>query len=199
MTVQTMRTFILLCLIARTVSAFAQCGVERADVKDLRDPHGLDMLTSRVKVATVKQLTSLPGHTKKELLKDSDKRIGPQETTVYEVGAVVIGFKRETDRDFHIVIADPQNLRDTMVVEIPAGACIVSTERQTYGELQQQFDSDFGHVTAAFKKLPKPVPVTVRGVGFFDFVHGQTGAAKNGFELHPVLSMEKAQMNRRKK
>ena len=41
--------------------------------------------------------------------------------------------------------------------------------------------------------LPEPVsPVTiiVTGVGFFDFLHGQTGAAPNGIELHPVLKIE---------
>lgn len=26
------------------------------------------------------------------------------------------------------------------------------------------------------------------GVGFFDFLHGQTGVAPNGIELHPVLA-----------
>jgi hypothetical protein len=29
----------------------------------------------------------------------------------------------------------------------------------------------------------------VRGVGFFDKIHGQTGVARNGIELHPVLSI----------
>jgi len=28
---------------------------------------------------------------------------------------------------------------------------------------------------------------TVTGVGFFDFLHGQTGVAPNGIELHPVI------------
>jgi len=28
---------------------------------------------------------------------------------------------------------------------------------------------------------------SVTGVGFFDFLHGQTGVAPNGVELHPVL------------
>jgi hypothetical protein len=28
---------------------------------------------------------------------------------------------------------------------------------------------------------------TVTGVGFFDIIHGQTGVAPNGIELHPVL------------
>jgi hypothetical protein len=27
----------------------------------------------------------------------------------------------------------------------------------------------------------------VTGVAFFDFLHGQTGVARNGIELHPVL------------
>jgi hypothetical protein len=27
----------------------------------------------------------------------------------------------------------------------------------------------------------------VTGVAFFDFLHGQTGVAPNGIELHPVL------------
>jgi len=30
----------------------------------------------------------------------------------------------------------------------------------------------------------------VTGVGFFDYTHWQPGAARNGFELHPVLSVE---------
>ena len=33
---------------------------------------------------------------------------------------------------------------------------------------------------------------TIRGVGFFDFLHGQTGVAPNGIELHPVLRFSNA-------
>jgi hypothetical protein len=33
---------------------------------------------------------------------------------------------------------------------------------------------------------------TIRGVGFFDFLHGQTGVAPNGIELHPVLKFTNA-------
>jgi hypothetical protein len=28
---------------------------------------------------------------------------------------------------------------------------------------------------------------TIRGIGFFDFFHNQTGVAPNEIELHPVL------------
>ena len=34
------------------------------------------------------------------------------------------------------------------------------------------------------------MPVTVTGVRFFDFLHGQTGVAPNGIELHPVLDIQ---------
>jgi Putative Ig domain len=34
------------------------------------------------------------------------------------------------------------------------------------------------------------VTVTVTGVGFFDFLHGQTGVAPNGIELHAVLDVQ---------
>jgi hypothetical protein len=34
------------------------------------------------------------------------------------------------------------------------------------------------------------VPVTVTGVGFFDFLHGQAGVAPNGIELHAVLDVQ---------
>jgi hypothetical protein len=33
-------------------------------------------------------------------------------------------------------------------------------------------------------------PVTLQGLGFFDFAHGQDGVAPNAIELHPVISIE---------
>lgn len=32
---------------------------------------------------------------------------------------------------------------------------------------------------------------TLTGVGFFDFLHGQTGVAPNGIELHPVMAFSR--------
>jgi hypothetical protein len=34
------------------------------------------------------------------------------------------------------------------------------------------------------------LPVVVTGVGFFDFIHGQTGVAPNGIELHPIVDIK---------
>jgi hypothetical protein len=43
----------------------------------------------------------------------------------------------------------------------------------------------------AFKTKVPPTPARITGVGFFDKVHGQTGAAPlNGIELHAILKIE---------
>jgi hypothetical protein len=50
-----------------------------------------------------------------------------------------------------------------------------------------QFDAVFT-VTTQFQAAN--VPVVVTGVGFWDFPHGQRGAAMNLVELHPVLDIQ---------
>jgi hypothetical protein len=47
-------------------------------------------------------------------------------------------------------------------------------------------NSHYG-VTTAFKATNRKV--VVRGIGFFDFFHGQTGMAPNDLELHPVVAL----------
>src|SRR4030095_349319 len=49
-----------------------------------------------------------------------------------------------------------------------------------------KFDSLF---TATDTFQTANIPVRVTGVGMFDFPHGQTGAAPNQIELHPVLGI----------
>src|SRR5262249_43728400 len=44
-----------------------------------------------------------------------------------------------------------------------------------------------GPATTSFKNLIGSITLT--GVGFFDLLHGQSGVAPNGIELHPVLSV----------
>ncbi|MGH9419396.1 MAG: hypothetical protein ACRD3J_05435, partial [Thermoanaerobaculia bacterium] len=51
---------------------------------------------------------------------------------------------------------------------------------------RHQFEARFT-ATSSFKTTS--TAVTVRGVGFWDFLHGQTGVAPNGIELHSVLDI----------
>jgi len=50
-----------------------------------------------------------------------------------------------------------------------------------------QFDARFT-ATSSFQSAN--IPVQIKGVGMFDFLHGQTGVAPNGIELHPVLDIK---------
>ena len=111
-------------------------------------------------------------------------RVRPVETTVFTVEATLTGFKQEDDSDYHLVFADAGR---TMIAELASPPCTqpdplragIVTARQAF-ETRFHPGPRFEHVT---------VPVTVTGVGFFDFIHGQTGVAPNGIELHPILNI----------
>jgi hypothetical protein len=122
-----------------------------------------------------------------------DARVPPIETQTYRVSAALVAFKIEADHDFHIVIADLQNPTDTMIVEMPDPACKSVCASPALGEIRQarqDFVTHCGEPTPKLRRFRKRVSVTVMGVGFFDFLHGQTGVADNGIELHPVMKIE---------
>lgn len=110
-----------------------------------------------------------------------DRRIPPHELKVYRVRARLMAVNRMPDGDFHVLIADPDDEKARMIVEVPAPVegkttGLSETYRRTRETLREK---------GARGRL-----VRVTGVGFFDYTHWQPGAAKNGFELHPVLSVE---------
>ena len=135
-----------------------------------------------------------------------DARSPGAEETVWELNATLTGYKHESDGDYHLVIADGQG--NTMIAEIPDPAALAPgsffTEQITAA--RQAFDNQFGlQLAAAAQSAATPkfaaaamVPalisasesVTVRGLGFFDFAHGQDGVAPNAIELHPVISID---------
>ncbi len=164
------------------------CGSERWPVKTLSD-------RDHAKVNFTPQDTTVGWLVSQQRPHNppANSRVSPIETQTYRVKAVLVGFKEETDRDFHIVIADPGNPQETMIVEIPdpgcAGAC-ASGQTVTFDKARTTVTTRLGPAPNRFKRLGQPVPVIVTGVGFFDFKHGQTGLAKNAIELHPVLSIE---------
>ncbi|MDQ3817288.1 MAG: Ig-like domain-containing protein, partial [Acidobacteriota bacterium] len=96
---------------------------------------------------------------------------------------------------YHIVLQD--NHGHTIIAEIPSPACVLTptSPRQLVSGLfssgiataREKFDARF-NATTFFQTAN--VPVRVKGVAFFDFIHGQTGVAPNGIELHPVLDID---------
>ncbi len=114
------------------------------------------------------------------------------ETTIYTFDCYIVGFKKELDRDIHVIIKDI-NTGETMVAEIPNYKDIyikkTSREKQ-FKLLRNWFVDNIGKPHSTFKMFNHPKLVTITGVGFWDTVHGQKGMAPNGREIHPILSMK---------
>ncbi len=109
-----------------TAAVAALCGVERWPVKTLTDPRAR-LVRLKPRPATVRALRRLrppadvANSPRIHGVETTTYRIHGVETTTYRVRAALIGTKHEDDGDFHLVIADPRNLNQTMIVEFPIG------------------------------------------------------------------------------
>jgi hypothetical protein len=158
--------------------ASASCGIERWAVKTGVDPDAARIDLSAVKSATITQLDALAPPV------NPTARVAPTELTVFEVSATLTGYKTEADSDYHLVLTKG---RRTMIAEIPLPDCVAAGPLASgIANARAEFDREL-RSSSKFKRLNRPV--TVRGVGFFDKIHGQTGVAPNGIELHPVLDI----------
>src|SRR5258708_128861 len=101
--------------------------------------------------------------------------------------ATMAFFKLEADADYHIVVQDENG--NTMVTEIPCPCCVAGGSPFAAGiaNARQEFDARF---TATTFFTPVTVPVQITGVGFFDFIHGQTGLGPDGIVLHSILDIK---------
>ena len=159
------------------------CGVERWSVKTGTDADaGLINLQSTIQT-TIASLISLPA----PMTLPPNNRIQPTETTVFQVQATLTEYRIEADSDYHLILSDGAG--DTMISEIASPACVGSSSVLLSGikNARSEFDA---HYTPTSSFQTANVPVTVTGVGFFDSVHGQTGVAPNGIELHAVLDIQ---------
>jgi hypothetical protein len=172
---------------ALTPTLALSCGTERWKVKTLADSDA-GKLVHQALPAKISELVGIDAPARSILDLHEDGRL-PAEMHTYRVQGYLVGFKRESDEDFHIVIEDLEKRTATMIVEMPAPACVPMFFRHDADVLRAQFEQRFGHVTAKFKNVRRHrIKVEFIGAGFFDFIHGQTGVAKNGFELHPVFA-----------
>lgn len=157
------------------------CGVERWPVKAGTDADAGQVSLSPVQT-TIAQMVSLHAPSSPP----NANRVAPTELTDFTINATLTGFKLEADNDYHLVVSDGTR---TMIAEIPNPGCVGSGSpfRPQISQARAKFDS---HYVAAAGFQSVSVTVTVTGIGFFDRIHGQTGVAPNGIELHPVLSID---------
>jgi hypothetical protein len=164
-----------------TPSPTPGCGVERWSVKT-----GTDADAAQVgfvpQATTIATMRSWPA----PAATPANSRVAPYETTVWTVNATLTQYKLESDSDYHLVIKDQAG--NTIVTEIPLPGCVGSGS---------PFAASIANARAKFDAMFTPdgnfqlvsVPIQITGVAMFDFPHGQTGAAPNGIEIHPVLDI----------
>jgi len=164
-------------------SSTGSCGVERWSVKTGTDADASKITLQSTTSTTIASLDALPAPSSLP----SNNRVQPTETTVYRVSATLTQYKLEADSDYHLVLSDGSG--HTMIGEIPDPVCVGSGSplASSIQKARNEFDAKYT-ATGSFKTAN--VPVTVTGVGFFDYDHGQTGVAPNAIELHAVLDIQ---------
>ena len=162
------------------------CGSERWAVKTLTDASTSRIAFTASKTRSVEKLR----HLKPPLrLRPTTPRGARTERTVYSVTALLMSMRREDDSDIHLVLADP-TLGSSMIAELPSPSCTIGAPAEERAAMEDARAA----LAAACNGLAGATPVTLTGtatltgVGFFDPIHGQSGVAPNGIELHPVLS-----------
>ena len=197
---------------SRAASATAgECGgSERWPVKGGTDPQASQIDVSHPVETTIVKLNAIEPD--RDVVDENDEfsRM-PEEMTVYEIKGFLGFFKKESgshgDQDYHLVITDQPGLFNqggedptghSLVAEIPHPDCYTGRHGNFPGD--SAFDQQIKDVRNVFETVtagvdgkhitPRSIPVTVTGVAFFDFDHGQIGRAKNVIELHPILNIE---------
>jgi hypothetical protein len=151
----------------------------------MSDDHADDVRIADIVPTTIRELANVEPH----CMSAPATRSREEEFTVYEVSGVIREVKPENDRDLHLILEDPDNASSTMVAEIVDPRCPganTSVLVQQLKNARDQFEELLGG--GPYSSLRGEV-VRVRGVGFFDRSHGQTGMAQSCLELHPVLSI----------
>jgi hypothetical protein len=166
------------------------CGVEYWNVKTGTDGDALAINLNNVISTTISDLRAIPmpfppaGN--RPTINNAATRVAPTEFTVFQIYGTLTQYKLETDVDYHLVLQDENN--NTIIGEVPSPACVGAQSPFLTGVMNSRAKMDARlSPTSGFKDADLLIQVT--GVGFFDNIHGQTGVAPNGIELHAILDL----------
>lgn len=139
------------------------CGIDAWGVKVLRDPGAAKALAPAPIRSTIAQLGALPRASRRR---------------AYVIEGRITVIKHEADEDYHVAIADGAG--HTMIVEFPHPGCAAgSLALVAIKRARRQ---------AAGLRVGQRIRLV--GMLFMDKIHGQTGVAPNGVELHPLFSVQ---------
>jgi hypothetical protein len=155
-------------------------GKERWAVKTVTDKDSASIYPKPVNT-TIAALRSAKPPTK---ITFNLPRFGPVEKTTWTITCTVREYLAEADGDFHLVLVDTAG--NTMIGEIPNPLfCEHSRFRNQITDARKKFIS-----LVIDGRLIKTGIYKITGIGYFDPIHGQTGVAPNGIELHPIINIQ---------
>src|SRR5947209_249571 len=121
-----MKKYILPILISFTIFCDAQrCGFGRWRVKTLSDADTTQINLSEIIPSSVAEQTSM------KHARIFGKARQASETHVYAITCAIVAFKREPDKDIHIIVEDTITHK-TMVAEIISADCSVVKKTSRY-------------------------------------------------------------------
>jgi hypothetical protein len=168
---------------------------ERWTVKTGADPDAEALTNQTPTPGTIAALTALPVPS---VLPPHGRSDGA-EKTVWSVQATLTAYAAESDGDYHMVISDQAG--PTMIAEIPKPGDIpgrsyfaaeIASARNAFDDhfqIKESPDQPTPTGTGSSPFRDVRIPVTLLGLGFFDFNHNQRGVAPNAIELHPVVNI----------
>lgn len=145
-----------------------------------RDANRVDFTPRRT---TIRELGRLTPPSKRPY----DRRAGVAERQLFCIEAWIVEPPRpQEDGDLHVALQQVGDTTARMLVEIPDVRCATVCS--------SPYAAAFAQARLTMERALKSwkgdsLRVRVVGVGFFDRNHGQFGAARNFFELHPVLAV----------
>ncbi len=169
--------------------------LERWAVKTLADKD-----SARIDFRPEKTTVSAMGDVKRIPPLPFMPRQGPEFKT-FEVTCRIESYNTVRDGDLNLTLVDPDNPDRTMIAEVPSPDCLEDKKspyagvfRRVWGEFRE-IGAPGGRIIADFKRhKAREGLYTITGVGFIDIPHLQEGAAPNYIELHPVLSIRRANL-----
>jgi hypothetical protein len=157
------------------------CGVELWALKTLSDPQRrlVNLHPRNTTVAAINSLR-MPHPTPATRNTAFERRTN-------RVKAQIVQFKLEDDSDIHLILFDRGSY---LIAEMPFAACLPARARDSRAivSVRRLFEQRCGQPSPTWQNLG--AVVTISGVGFWDFPHGQSGNARNYAELHPVTGLQ---------
>ena len=161
--------------------AAVSCPIERGPVKEGFDADRYRVSTT-VTATSVAYLVSRP----KPSSYPNNNRLVPYERMTWQLTATLLQYKQESDGDVHLVMQDSAGRR--MIAELPYSPCVPASSRWQAAIAAARASFTHSYTPTTSWHYVRRI-VTLKGLALFDPPHGQTGAAGNGIELHPVTAV----------